>query len=316
MLAPPIAFALIISSQPQLMAGPADPVSLDLSLDFSAAIARTARVDAFGRRLGALDDPPPGSAVPDEPPHTGGSGAEASDATAIAKKLQNPVADLISLPIQWNLNTAVGPDRQDQSIINIQPVVPFHISEDWNLITRTIVPIINTPVPDWETGLGDTQLSLFASPAKSGRFIWGVGPIFQLPTATDDALGQGQWCTGPSFVGLMMDGPWVIGGLINQLWSFAGEDDRDDVSQMLIQPFVNYNMPDGWYLTSAPIITADWEADSSDQWTLPVGGGVGKVFRIGHQMMNASLQTYYNVVSPDLGPEWTLRFQLTFVFPQ
>jgi hypothetical protein len=261
--------------------------------------------------LGAIEDPPPSDGASHEPE----AASEADDATAIAKKLQNPVANLISVPIQWNLNTAVGPDRQDQSVINVQPVIPFHITEEWNLITRTIMPIINTPVPDWEFGLGDVQLSLFASPAKPSKFIWGAGPIFQFPTATDDALGQDKWCAGPSVVGLMMDGPWVYGALANQIWSFAGDEDREDVSQMLIQPFINYNMADGWYLTSSPIITANWKADSDDTWIVPIGGGVGKVFKVGDQMLNASMQTYYNVISPDLGPEWTLRFQLTFVFP-
>jgi hypothetical protein len=296
-----------------------ESASLDLKLDFSAAIDSAFAADALPVSLGVFDDPPQTPPAVDhaEPAHAVAGEAPAhDDATAIAKKLQNPVANLISLPIQWNINTAVGPDRQDQSIINIQPVIPFHITEEWNLITRTIVPIINTPVPDWETGLGDIQLSLFASPAKPSKFIWGLGPIFQFPTATDDALGQGKWCAGPTAVGLYMDGPWVVGALINQIWSFAGDDDREYVNQMLIQPFINYNLPDGWYLTSSPIITANWEADSDDTWTLPLGGGVGKVFKIGHQMVNCSMQTYYNVVTPDFGPEWTLRFQFTLVFPQ
>jgi hypothetical protein len=329
---PSITVAAIVMLAPcalaqQINAAPASdkasPVSLDLTLDFGATIESTSTIDASGISLGAFEDPQ-GKApapAPGEPAHTPGSGSAAlpggeSEATEIAKKLQNPVANLISLPIQWNINTAVGPDRQDQSVINIQPVIPFHLNEDWNLITRTIVPIINTPVPDWETGLGDIVFSLFASPAKPSKFIWGLGPVFQFPTATDDALGQGKWAAGPTFVGLMMDGPWVYGALVNQVWSFAGQSDREYVNQMLIQPFVNYNLPEGWYLTFSPIITANWEAPSDDQWTVPLGGGVGKVFKIGDQMMNASMQTYYNVVSPDFGPEWTLRFQLTFVFPR
>jgi hypothetical protein len=313
-------FALPIDSMPSVDV--LESVSLDFKLDFGALIVAQSDRTALDVSLGALRDPPSDAAseksAPGEPaPDSSSRVAPAeSDATAIAKKLQNPVANLISLPIQWNINTNVGPDKQDQSVINIQPVIPFHISEEWNLITRTIVPIINTPVPDWETGLGDIQLSLFASPAAPSKFIWGVGPIFQFPTATDDAVGQGKWCAGPSFVGLVMDGPWVYGALVNQIWSFAGDDDREYVNQMLIQPFVNYNLPEGWYLTFSPIITANWEADSGDQWTLPLGGGVGKVFKLGDQMMNASMQTYYNVITPDFGPEWTLRFQLTFAFPQ
>jgi hypothetical protein len=108
----------------------------------------------------------------------------------------------------------------------------------------------------------------------------------------------------------------VIGGLVRQLWSFAGDSDRKDVNQLLLQPFVNYNMEDGWYLSSSPIITANWEADSDDRWTVPLGGGFGKIFRIGNQPMNAQLQGFYNVEHPRYGPEWVMRFQLQFLFPK
>jgi hypothetical protein len=137
-----------------------------------------------------------------------------------------------------------------------------------------------------------------------------------LPTATDDVLGTEKWGAGPSAVVLTVQGHWVYGALINQIWSFAGDDDRDDVDQMLIQPFVNYNLTDGWYLSSSPIITANWEADSGNKWTVPVGGGFGKIFRIGKQPMNASVQAFYNVEKPDNGPDWTLRLQLQFLFPK
>ena len=129
-------------------------------------------------------------------------------------------------------------------------------------------------------------------------------------------LGTDKWSAGPAFVGLTMKGPWVLGILANNLWSYAGTDNRPDVSQFLFQYFINYNMPDGWYLTSAPIITANWKADSSNTWTVPFGGGVGKIFRIGKQPLNASVQCYYNVEKPDNGPDWTLRFQLQFLFPK
>lgn len=279
-----------------------------LKLDLASVLGSHDRVS-----LVALGEPPPEGA-PGAAAHA--AEPEESEATAIAKKLQNPVADLISLPIQWNVNTGVGPGKSDMNVVNIQPVIPFHVTEEWNLITRTILPIVSTPVPDWESGLGDTVLSLFASPAKPGKLIWGVGPAFQLPTATDDALGQGKWCAGPTAVGLYMHGPWVIGGLINNVWSFAGDDDRSNVNQMTFQPFINYNFNEGWYLSFSPIITANWEADPADQWTLPIGIGVGKVFKIGDQLMNAQIAPYYNVVTPDFGPEWTIRFQLAFVFPQ
>ena len=157
------------------------------------------------------------------------------------------MADLISVPFQNNINFGVGPDDDVQYILNIQPVIPFKLTEDWNLISRTIVPLIYQPelapgVGD-VFGLGDIQQSLFLSPAKPGKLIWGVGPILQFPTATDDSLGQGKWGAGPTAVALTVHGPWVLGALINNVWSFAGDSDRKDVNQMLIQPFVNYNLP-------------------------------------------------------------------------
>jgi len=249
-----------------------------------------------------------------------GSALAQDDEAALAKAAQNPVADLISLPFQNNTNFNVGPNDKTQNILNIQPVAPFKLSVDWNLITRTILPVIYQPelTPGYgrEFGLGDINTTLFLSPAKPGKFMWGAGPILSFPTASDRVLGTDKWSAGPAFVGLTMKGPWVLGFLANNLWSYAGRDDRPDVSQFLLQYFINYNMPDGWYLTSAPIITANWKADSGNKWTVPFGGGVGKIFRIGKQPMNAQVQAFYNVEKPDNGPDWTLRFQLQFLFPK
>ncbi|MBL9147856.1 MAG: neuromedin U [Phycisphaerae bacterium] len=253
------------------------------------------------------------------PEPSSGAGTETST-EKLAKAAQNPVANLISVPFQYNANFGFGIDNDVQSVLNIQPVIPFEISPEWNVITRTILPIIYQPsvaptVSD-EFGLGDTTFTAFASPSKTEGFIWGAGPAFLLPTATDDALGTGKWGAGPSFVGLVISGPWVAGALINNIWSFAGDSDRADVNQMTLQPFVNYNLPDGWYLTTSPIITANWEADSDNRWTIPIGGGVGKIFRVGKLPLNTSLQGYYNVESPDVGPEWQLRFQIQLLFPR
>lgn len=244
----------------------------------------------------------------------------AQDDADLAKKTQNPVADLISVPFQNNVNFGVGPQDDVQYILNVQPVIPFRLTEDWNLISRTIVPLIYQPelapgVGD-VFGLGDIQQSLFLSPAKPGKLIWGVGPILQFPTATDDALGQGKWGAGPTAVALTVHGPWALGALVNNVWSFAGDSDRRDVNQMLIQPFVNYNLPDAWYVVSAPIITADWEASSDDRWTVPIGAGVGKIVRIGQLPVNAQVGGYYNVVRPDNGAEWQLRIQIQLLFPR
>jgi len=239
----------------------------------------------------------------------------------LAKAAQNPVADLISLPFQNNTNFGYGPDDEIQNVLNIQPVIPFHLSENWNLITRTIAPVIYQPEvvegSGDEFGLGDINLTAFFSPKSPTKgIIWGVGPIFVFPTATDEKLGSEKWSAGPSAVALTVQGPWLYGALINNVWSFAGDDDRDDVNAMLIQPFVNHNLPDGWYLVSSPIITANWEANSDNTWLVPVGGGVGKIFRIGSQPMNAQMQAFYNVEKPAVVGDWTLRFQLQFLFPK
>jgi len=238
----------------------------------------------------------------------------------LAKAAQNPVADMISLPLQNNTNFNFGPEKKTQNILNIQPVWPFSLTEEWNLITRTIVPVISqpglSPGDDRENGLGDTTFTAFLSPAKSGKWIWGAGPVLLLPTATDDKLGADKWGAGPSAVALTSDGPWLYGALVSHLWSVAGGNDRDDVNQSLVQPFVNYNLPDGWYLVSSPIITANWEVDSGGTWTVPVGGGFGKIFRVGRQPVNAQIQAFYNVETPDYGADWTLRMQLQLLFPK
>jgi hypothetical protein len=248
-----------------------------------------------------------------------GEEGEASE-EELAKAVQNPVADLISLPFQNNMNFDVGPGGNTQNILNIQPVYPISLDEEWNLITRTIFPLINQPPlfpgADREFGLGDIQFTAFMSPAKSEGVIWGAGPVFQFPSATDDVLGAEKWAAGPSVVVLKMEGPWVYGALANNIWSFAGDDDRAHLNQMLIQPFINYNMDDGWYLTSSPIITANWKADSGNKWTVPVGGGIGKIMRLGKLPVNFQVAGYYNVESPRYGADWQLRLQLQMLFPK
>ena len=253
----------------------------------------------------------------------GEAGAAEESETELAKKTQNPVADLISVPFQSNFNFNTGTKDTTVYVLNVQPVIPIKLTEDWNLITRTIMPIINQPslFPGPESisgsafGLGDINPTFFLSPAKSGAFIWGVGPTFTFPTATDSKLGSREYSMGPAAVALTIQGPWVLGALMNQQWSFAGWGDQS-VSQMLIQPFVNYNLPHGWYLSTSPIITANWEADSGNQWTVPVGGGVGKLFKLGKLPVNTQLQAYSNVEHPRFGADWQLRFQIQFLFPK
>lgn len=239
---------------------------------------------------------------------------------ALAQAVQNPVGDLISVPLQNNTNFGFGPYDRTQNVLNIQPVIPISLGSDWNLITRTIFPVITQPDFFSEsgstTGLGDVNFTAFLSPSKPGKLIWGVGPAIILPTATDQSLGSGKWSAGPSVVGLTIQGPWVAGLLMSNVWSFAGSGDRADVNFFLAQYFVNYNMNHGWYLVSAPIITANWEASSGNQWIVPFGAGFGKIFRIGKQPMNFNTQAFYNAVKPDFGPDWQWRVQLQFMFPK
>lgn len=174
--------------------------------------------------------------------------------------------------------------------------------------------------------MGDITFSAFFSPTDSKKVTWGLGPIFLFPTATDgplggtsedggESLGSDKWGAGASFVGLMMPGQWVFGSLLSNVWSFAGSGERD-INLFTWQYFINYNLPKGWYLTSAPIITANWEADSDNTWTIPFGGGVGKLFTIGKQPINTQLAAYYNAEKPEFGPDWQLRFQVQFLFPK
>jgi len=255
----------------------------------------------------------------------GANAAEPSDeqesqTEKLAKETQNPVANLISVPFQNNFNFGIGPNDATQWVLNIQPVIPITLNKDWNLITRTIVPIINQPSPGpgirSAFGLGDINPSLFLSPANSGKLIWGVGPTMTFPTATDSMLGNGKWSAGPGLVVLTMPGHWVLGALANNQWSFAGWG-KKSVNSMLVQPFVNYNFPHGWYFTTSPIITANWLAASNDRWTGPIGGGFGKLFRLGKLPINTSLAAYSNVVKQRQGgSDWQLRFQVQFLFPK
>ncbi|MCU0290437.1 MAG: hypothetical protein MUF10_00385 [Thermoanaerobaculaceae bacterium] len=236
----------------------------------------------------------------------------------LAKAAQNPVASMISLPFQNNTGFGYGPDNDVQNVLNIQPVWPFSLGT-WNLISRTIVPVVYQPdLPglDGAFGLGDINESLYFSPAQPGKVIWGVGPTFTLPTATSEALGTEKWSGGLGLVALTMPGKWVFGMLVSNQWSFAGDDQRADVNSMTLQYFVNYNFSRGFYFTSAPINTANWEASSEDCWTVPVGGGFGQIFP-GKPPVNVQVSAYYNVVKPDHAPaaDWTLRLQVQLMFP-
>ena len=248
--------------------------------------------------------------------------AMATEAADLAKAAQNPIASMISLPIQYNANLNAGPGDRTQHVLNIQPVIPISLNTDWNLITRTVVPLISAPVPgsDRTEGVGDLQLSMFLSPAHSQGWIWGAGLIVQAPTASDDQLGQGKWGLGPTAVALRIEKgtPWVYGALFNNVWSVSGDSDRASVNQMLIQPFINYNFPKapGRYLSFSPIITANWQAASGEKWTVPLGLSIGQIMKFGTQPVNLQAGAYYSVERPTGAPDWNVRLQLQFLFPK
>jgi hypothetical protein len=235
---------------------------------------------------------------------------------ALAKASQNPVGDIISIPFQNNTNFGYGPgNNQTQNILNIQPVLPFHLGDDWNLITRTIFPLVWQPSftgGGTTFGMAGVNVTAFLSPSKPGALIWGVGPVLTFP-ATSSAVGSTDtWGLGASAVALTMPGDWVIGVLVNNVWSIAGTS----TSNFLLQYFINYNFgKTGWYLTTAPIITADWKAPSGQRWIVPFGAGGGKIVRIGKLPLNINASAYYNVVHPDIGPLWQLRVQVAVLLP-
>lgn len=238
----------------------------------------------------------------------------------LAMQLANPIAALISLPFQLNYDRDVGVlDEGDRWTLNVQPVIPIEINDDWNLISRTIVPVITqndvAPGSGRDTGIGDTVQSVFFSPKDPvNGWIIGVGPVFLLPTGTDDRLTLDQWGAGPTAVVLKQTGPWTYGALANHIWSFAGDSDRSDVSSTFLQPFLSYTTPNALTLTLQTESTYDWE---NETWNVPVAAIVGKVFSVGNQRFSFAAGPRYYVDSPDAGAEgWGFRVTLTALFPR
>jgi hypothetical protein len=280
--------------------------------------------------------------APQQQPETSQNPPSEDQTKDLTKAVQNPVASLISVPLQNNTNFDIGPNNRTQDVLNIQPVIPIRVSENWNLIIRVIMPLIfqpSIPLNRLGTlGLGDMNPTFFLSPAKPKKLIWGVGPTFLLPTATDPILGQGKWSIGPSVVVLVQPGHWTLGALVNNVWSFAGSNralqvppqllpcgscglpvgasNTTNVNQMLLQYFINYNLQKGWYITLQPVITANWEAGSGNVWTVPFGGGVGRIMHLGLQPVNITAQFYGNAKYPRFGSPWSMRLQIAFLFPK
>jgi hypothetical protein len=248
--------------------------------------------------------------------------AKKHDAGDLAKQTQNPLADLISVPFQYNTYFETGPKGKTQNVLLIQPVVPFKLNDEWNFIARPIIPLIEQPPffdgQNRNHGLGNIQFEGWFTPKTKvfGDWTIGIGPYLEFPTNSgpDNRFGSDNWSAGPTLLLMQSKGPWVFGGLLSHLWSYHGND--PEVNMTTFQPFVNYNLEDGWYLHSDPIITANWSAHASQIWTIPIGGGIGRVVHIGKTPVNFRLAAYHNLQSPRSGSDWQLQFQIQFLFPK
>jgi hypothetical protein len=287
--------------------GPSPRINLTLAFLFLLVISLAAQDTPIGT---------PGTQVATEE-----TPVAAASTDALRKAAQNPIASLISVPVQNNSNFGISPDGRIQDVLNVQPVIPVRVNADWNLITRIITPIIyqptvSQPVNQGAYGFGDLNPSFFLSPSKAHKIIWGAGTAIVLPTATNPFLGQGKWSMGPAFVVLAQPGKWTVGGLLNNVFSFAGQSARPDVNQMLFQYFINYNLQKGWFITWQPTLTANWEASNGGRWVVPFGGGVGRIMKIGFQPVSLTAQVYGNAVHPAGASPWGMRLQISFLFPK
>ena len=239
---------------------------------------------------------------------------------ALAQQLSNPVASLVSVPFQSNWDFGVGPEDKQRYIMNFQPVMPFSVNEDWNLIARLIVPVVSQPplVPGGQptSGISDFVTSFFLSPAKPGSFIWGVGPVLLIPTTSDPFLGTGRWGAGPTAVVLKQSGPFTYGGLANHLWSYGGDSTRAKVNQTFLQPFFSYGTSNGYTFTLNTEAAANWEAASGEQWTVPVMFLASKVTRLGRRPISFTIGPGIFVAKPEGGPRWRLRAAVVLLFPR
>ncbi|MEZ5559776.1 MAG: transporter [Pseudomonadales bacterium] len=247
--------------------------------------------------------------------------AYAESDSELAQELTNPVADLVSFPIQMNFDDDLGPgDRGSKLTTNVQPVIPFSVNADWNLISRTIMPVIYQddviPGTGSQFGLGDVNLSLFFSPKRpsSSGLVWGAGPVFLLPTATSSKLGSEKWGAGPAAVLISMRGPWTMGALANHVWSFAGDSDRSDINSSFLQPFVSYTWPSAWTFSVTSESAYNWK---SEKWSVPVNVTVSRLVRFGRLPVSIQAGTGYWLESPAGGPEgFRFRLAATLILPR
>jgi hypothetical protein len=240
------------------------------------------------------------------------------DLSALAKDSQNPIANLNTIPLQWNFYSGGGLGAQSMSILNVQPILPLPINANWLLVSRTVIPFVNIPGASGQRyqGIADIQEQFYFSPTGEAALIWGAGPIFSFPTSNQPATQTGQYAMGATAVALKIGKTWVYGVLANNLWKIGGSDGTTSINSFFVQPFVNYNLPGGWAISSVPAITANWSADSGQQWTVPVGLGFSKVTVVARIPMNVMLQYYGNAVRPDDAPTSVVRMQVNLMFPR
>jgi hypothetical protein len=247
---------------------------------------------------------------------------DAQAAQDLARAAKNPFANMVSVPLTYDANFGGGLGSKTQQVFNTQPLIPFSLNADWSLIARPMIPFTTqpglAPGQGGASGLGDIQLATFITPARTGKLVWGAGPVFLLPSATSQALGQGKWAAGPTAAALWFGEQWTFGALINNVWSFAGERDRTAVNQMQLQPQINYNFRDNpdRFVSFSPTITANWKASGSERWTVPVSLGIGQLVKFGSQPVNLQATAYYNAIKPAEAATWTLEFQAQFLFPK
>jgi hypothetical protein len=241
----------------------------------------------------------------------------AQTADELAKQTQNPVASLISVPFQGNWDFGKGDRDAAGTTLNIQPVAPFPLTKDWNIILRVIMPALSQPGENGErfTGMGDTTMTVFFAPSKVGKIIWGAGPAVLIPTATNNALGTEKFGIGPSVVALVQPGKWTVGALWNQIWSVDGATDRADVNQMFLQPFVNYNLGQGMALGAQIESSTNWELDDHRSSNFLIFS-VSKVTLLGKRPVSFAAGAGPEFGGPADGPDWRLRFTATFLFPR
>jgi hypothetical protein len=237
----------------------------------------------------------------------------------LAHAAQNPVSNLTSALMENNFNLGVGPSNGLNFLLNLEEFYPFRLADRFQIVQRFILPIVTQPElgpnQGGQGGLGDIQYQAYFSSINQKGLVFGLGPIASAPTAYPNELGSGKWSIGPTAVIGYVLNTWVAGVLGNELWSVSHYNDRPPVRLMQLQPFIYYNLPNAWYIATSPVITANWKAGISDRWTVPVGGGLGKVFRISKQAIKAEFQGFDAVVSPQTGPDWSIRLQFQFLFP-